>query len=117
MPRHKVKAGKSHLDRYASRPAVEALGELVWNSLDAEADRIQVRIERGSLGDGGPEFVARLWVKDNGHGIEPRTAVERFTMLGDSWKLGLSGRTMNGLRVLHGKEGRGRFYAYSSAIE
>ena len=86
---------------------------MIWNGLDAEADRVEVRIERGSLGDGSPEFVTRLWVEDNGHGIEPQTAVERFTMLGDSWKLRQSGRTINGLRVLHGKHGRGRFYAYS----
>lgn len=43
----------------------------------------------------------------------PSTAVERFTSLGDSWKLGLSGRSLNGKRVLHGRRGRGRFLAYS----
>ena len=113
MTRYKVRAGKSHLDRYAGQPAVEALAELIWNALDAEADRVEVRMERGSLGNDSPEFVTRLWVEDNGHGIEPQTAVERFRMLGDSWKVGLSGRTINGLRVLHGKHGRGRFYAYA----
>ena len=113
MSRHEVKAGKSHLDTYAGRPAVDALAELIWNGLDAEADRVEVRLERGSLGNGSPEFVTRLWILDNGHGIEPEAAVERFTLLGDSWKLRLSGRTVNGLRVLHGKHGRGRFFAYS----
>ena len=113
MSRHEVKAGKSHLDTYAGRPAVDALAELIWNGLDAEADRVEVRLERGSLGNGSPEFVTRLWILDNGHGIEPEAAVERFTFLGDSWKLRLSGRTVNGLRVLHGKHGRGRFFAYS----
>ena len=113
MSRHTVRAGKSHLDTYAGRSAVDALAELIWNGLDAEADRVEVRLERSSLGNGSPEFVSRLWITDNGHGIEPQTAVKRFALLGDSWKLGLSGRTVNGLRVLHGKHGRGRFYAYS----
>ena len=113
ISRHRVQAGKSHLDRYARQPAIDAVAELIWNGLDAEADNVEVRLERDSLGNGSPEFVTRVWVQDNGHGIEPPTAVERFTMLGDSWKLRQSGRTINGLRVLHGKYGRGRFYAYS----
>jgi hypothetical protein len=113
MGRHDVKAGKTVLERFASQPAVDALVELIWNSLDAEADQVVVRFDRGSLGDGGPEHVTRVRVEDNGHGIDPATAVERFTSLGDSWKLGLSGRSLNGKRVLHGRHGRGRFFAYS----
>lgn len=113
MSRHRVRAGKSHLDRYSHRSAVDAVAELIWNGLDAEADRVEVRLERASLGDESPEFVTRLWIIDNGHGIDPQTAVERFRLLGDSWKLHLSGRTVNRQRVLHGKNGRGRFYAYS----
>lgn len=84
MGRHDVKAGKTFLERFASQPAVDALVELIWNALDAEADRVVVRFDRGSLGDGSPEHVTRVWVEDNGHGIDPSTAVERFTSLGDS---------------------------------
>lgn len=113
MARHDVKAGKSVLERFASQPAVDAIVELIWNALDAEADEVTVRFERGSLGEGGPEHVTRVQVEDNGHGIDPETAVDQFTTHGDSWKLGLSGRTLNDKRVLHGRHGRGRFYAYS----
>lgn len=113
MGPHVVKAGKSVLERFASQPAVDALVELIWNALDAEADHVVVRFDRGSLGEGGVEHVTRVRVEDNGHGIQPATAVEQFTSLGDSWKLGLSGRTLNGKRVLHGRLGRGRFFAYS----
>ena len=60
-----------------------------------------------------PSSLLGYGILDNGHGIEPEASVERFTLLGDSWKLRLSGRTVNGLRVLHGKHGRGRFFAYS----
>jgi hypothetical protein len=113
MARHDVKAGKTVLERFASQPAVDAVVELIWNALDAEADNVTVRFERGSLGEGGSEHVTRVWVEDNGHGIDPATAVDRFTTHGDSWKLELSGRSLNGKRVLHGKHGRGRFFAYS----
>lgn len=113
MGRHDVKAGKTVLERFASQPAVDAVVELIWNALDAEADEVTVRFDRGSLGDGGPEHVTRVEVEDNGHGIDPETAVDRFTTHGDSWKLGLAGRSVNGKRVLHGKHGRGRFFAYS----
>lgn len=113
MARHTVRAGKSVLEGFAARPALDALVELIWNGLDAEADKVVVRFETSSLGDGGAERVSRVWVEDNGHGIEPATAIERFTSLGDSWKVGLSGRTLNDERVLHGRSGRGRFYAYA----
>jgi hypothetical protein len=113
MGRHQVKAGKSHLEQYSDRPPVDALVELIWNALDAEADRVAVKFERDSLGDGAAEHISRIWVEDNGHGIDPSTVVERFTSLGDSWKLGLNGLSLNGKRVLHGRQGRGRFFAYS----
>ncbi|MDP9332023.1 MAG: ATP-binding protein [Actinomycetota bacterium] len=113
MGRHDVKAGKTVLERFAERPAIDAVVELIWNALDAEADKVSVLFDRGSLGEGGAEHVTRVRVEDNGHGIEPATAVERFTSLGDSWKVGLVSRTLNGKRVLHGRQGRGRFFAYS----
>ncbi|HEV2811477.1 MAG TPA: ATP-binding protein [Acidimicrobiales bacterium] len=113
MGRHDVKAGRSVLERFASQPAVDAVAELIWNALDAEADQVVVRFDRGSLGEGSAEHLTRVRVEDNGHGIEPATAVDRFRSLGDSWKLGLAGRSLNDKRVLHGRHGRGRFFAYS----
>ncbi len=71
MARHGIKAGKTHLETYAGQPAVDALAELIWNGLDAEAKSVEVRLERGSLGDDAAEFVSRLWATDTGHGIEP----------------------------------------------
>lgn len=60
MPKHAVLAGKSALEPFASRPAIDALTELIWNALDAEADQVVVAFERGSLGDDGPEYLTRL---------------------------------------------------------
>jgi len=62
MARHGIKAGKTHLETFARQTAVDALSELIWNGLDAEADSIDIRMERGSLGDDAAEFVSRLWV-------------------------------------------------------
>lgn len=113
MSLHKVTVGESHLRPYSEKPAIDALAELIWNSLDAEADQVEVKLERESLGKDSPEFISHLSIFDNGHGIDPEMAVEQFTQLGDSWKQGLSGLTVNSKRVLHGNLGRGRFLAYS----
>src|SRR6185369_12264436 len=48
---------------------------------------------------------------DNGHGMDYRLAEETFGHLGGSWKK-TKLHTASG-RVLHGKEGRGRFKAFA----
>src|ERR1700728_2774722 len=110
-----VEAGQDHLQQYTKKSPIEALAELIWNSLDAEATTVDVDIETESMADDGRElpFVTRVTVSDNGHGINPDKTKEQFSSLGDSWKKGLNGRTLNGKRALHGSRGRGRFYAYS----
>ncbi len=111
----KIEAGRDHLLQYTKRPPVEALAELVWNSLDAEADLVEIEIDINSLGPSSREhsFVTQVRIKDNGHGMTPDIADRAFPKLGDSWKLGLNKRTANNLRILHGSQGRGRFFAYS----
>lgn len=64
-------------------------------------------------GDRAMYYVTRIEVSDNGHGITPEIAKSAFPSLGDSWKRKLNGRTLNGKRAMHGRLGRGRFYAYS----
>lgn len=110
-----IHAGQDHLQQFARRPAIDALTELIWNGLDAEADVVDVDIDVQSMIDGSREmtYVTRVTVRDNGHGMTPEKAQAAFASLGDSWKRGLSGRTVNGKRALHGSQGRGRFFAYS----
>ena len=110
-----VKAGRDHLAQYARQKAVNALAELIWNGLDAEADQVDVEIESSSMvaGDRAMYYVTRITVTDNGHGITPDIAGDAFSSLGDSWKRNLNGRTLHGRRALHGRLGRGRFYAYA----
>jgi len=110
-----IHAGKDHLQQFTRRSPIDALSELIWNGLDAEADEVDVDIEVESIGEGSRELshVSRITVKDNGHGITSDKASEAFPSLGDSWKRNLNGRTLNGRRTLHGSQGRGRFFAYS----
>jgi hypothetical protein len=109
-----VHAGQDHLLQFSRRPAIEALAELIWNGLDAEAELVDVDIETASLGpDSELLHITKITITDTGHGITPDLATRAFPSLGDSWKKGLSGRTVNGKRALHGSLGRGRFYVYS----
>ncbi len=110
-----IQAGQDHLEQFARKSPIDALAELIWNGLDAEALTVDVDIEVASLGDGPRAFsyITKVSVTDTGHGIDPDKAQEQFASLGDSWKRTLNGRTLNNERALHGSRGRGRFYAYS----
>jgi hypothetical protein len=111
MSLEQVRSGKDVLLRYSEKPAVEAVAELIWNGLDAEATLVTVDLDTsGSLDD---QAVTRVIVRDNGLGFGLERARSEFLAHGDSWKLSLNGRTQNDARVLHGRLGRGRFYAYS----
>jgi len=83
-----------------------SLAELVWNALDADADKVAIRFDRSQL-DG----LERIRVQDNGTGIPFADATELFGSLGGSWKK-MTQRTAKG-RSLHGKSGKGRFIAFS----
>jgi hypothetical protein len=85
------------------RPA-QALIELVWNGLDAEASDIKITADAGNIN------LQSITVVDNGHGMSWDEARERFRNLGGSWKK-LQKISKHGTRHLHGKEGRGRFRA------
>lgn len=81
--------------------------ELVWNSLDAEAENVSVSIGRTPM-DG----VDRIVLTDDGHGMTYDDAVRDFRKLGGSWKKGQT-FSQNGKRSLHGKKGQGRFRAFA----
>lgn len=94
-----------------SRPLM-ALAEVIWNGLDADADRVTVRFDKNKL-DG----LEAIRVKDDGNGINYDHAGNLFGTLGDSWKKSKN-RTTGG-RGLHGKSGKGRFRAFGlgSSVE
>src|SRR5687768_4958478 len=96
-----------HLERLASvRRPLLAIAELIWNALDADATKVEVQTERNGLG--GLDLIR---VTDNGRGISLGEAQAGFKNLGGSWKKS-SRRTKSG-RVLHGKDGQGRYKAFA----
>jgi hypothetical protein len=99
------------LQGYANKSPLEALAELIWNGLDAEASEVIVEYDTQSIG--GASHISAIRIKDNGLGITADRANTEFVCHGDSWKVGLNGKTETGKRVLHGRLGRGRFYAYT----
>ncbi len=85
---------------------VRAVEELIWNGLDADADEVTVRFARNAL-----QGIEAITISDNGSGIDPADREIAFGFLGGSPKKDKS-RTPGG-RVLHGKEGQGRFRAFA----
>ncbi|CAB9492898.1 ATP-binding protein [Alteromonas macleodii] len=101
----KVEVKKDHLDKVSRAPVLTALTELVWNAFDADADLVQVTIDRNDFG------LQAIHVKDDGMGIEHKDSKVLFSSLGGSWK-GLKNVSPKG-RFLHGKEGQGRFKSFA----
>lgn len=93
--------------RQSKSSAETGLAELIWNALDADAQSVSVKIDWGGLGvpDG-------IRIIDDGVGIVHHEAPALFKSLGGSWK-GAKKVTPKRRRELHGKEGRGRFRAFS----
>ncbi|WP_326762746.1 ATP-binding protein [Streptomyces phaeochromogenes] len=89
------------------REAVKAVLELVWNSLDADATKVDVTIERS-----GTTGIDKIVVADNGDGITPEKARTAFKQVGNSDKR-VGGTTGRLQRPLHGKAGRGRLRAFA----
>ncbi len=104
--RYTVEVQPDFLERQSKAKPVQAVAELVWNSLDADASRVDVQLEYGELG------MTKIVLRDNGHGIPHREAPELLRQLGGSWKKP-GGRTKTQQRVLHGYEGRGRFKVFA----
>jgi len=102
-----VEAQEDFLERLSGRgrPAT-AIAELIWNGLDADADRISIGIRRNLLG-----VIESIRVADDGHGMTLSQAEEAFSHLGGSWKQKRE-KTLERRRLLHGKDGKGRFRAF-----
>ena len=100
-----IKVQGDFVDRLTAARPVQAIAELIWNGLDAEATRINVRVEETSAGT-----LDAIVVEDNGHGFSLSEAQDLFTNLGGSWKRA-SRTSRSGTRMLHGEEGKGRFRA------
>lgn len=104
--RYTVEVQPDFLERQSKAKPIQAVAELIWNALDADASRIDVRLGYGEIG------LEKVVVRDDGHGIPHAEAPELFRQLGGSWKKP-GGRTKTKQRMLHGYEGRGRFKVFA----
>lgn len=86
---------------------VDALIELIWNSLDADALNVRVVFEDNKL-----DSLNSIKIIDDGVGIPFSEAMNIFKNLGGSRKKNKLKSDVYG-RFLHGKEGKGRLKAFS----
>lgn len=102
--RYRVQVEPDHLSQLAGAKPAQAVAELVWNALDADATTVNVNIEHDDVA------MRAVLVSDDGHGFSPSDAEALFGRVGGSWKRhGAKSRGKG--RLLHGKEGKGRFKA------
>jgi hypothetical protein len=101
-----VEVQPDFIERQSKARPIDALTEIIWNGLDADASRVDVRLSHTEFGLSG------ITVSDDGHGIPRAEASTVFTRLGGSWKE-RGGFTRAKGRMLHGFEGRGRFKAFA----
>ena len=87
---------------------VRALAELIWNSLDGDANTVRVEFEYNDIAGG----LSKIVIYDDGVGFSRSDAVSLFGNLGGSWKR-LVRHTKTKKRLIHGQEGRGRYKAFA----
>ncbi|PAP97622.1 MAG: ATP-binding protein [Mesorhizobium sp.] len=102
-----VEVQSDFIERQTKAQPTQALAELIWNALDADASRVSVEFDEDGLGG-----MSAIVISDNGDGIPYSDAPELFRNLGGSWKIHGARATKRG-RMLHGQEGRGRFKAFA----
>lgn len=109
MPRVRLQAEADHVETNLIHPndPARAVIELVWNSLDADATRVDVVYKRNLAG-----AIEGVAISDNGHGIPAEECPQTFRRIGGSWKKSARGSLELG-RPLHGKAGHGRLRAFA----
>jgi len=102
-----VQAQKDHILSLCTASPIQALTELVWNALDADAFDVKVDVIQNPLGG-----IDAIRVSDDGLGVNALQADTHFGNLGGSWKRDADKTPLSG-RVLHGSKGKGRFKAFA----
>lgn len=100
-----INVAKDHVESLTKVSGLTAITELIWNSLDADANSISIKTASNSLG------IYRITINDDGHGMSYNTAQIAFSNIGGSYKKNAGKSPKN--RVLHGKEGKGRLRAFA----
>ena len=95
------------IEKISKAPADRVVEELIWNSIDAEATKIEIKLGWNMMGG-----IDEVRVSDNGHGIDYAQAELIFQQIGGSPKR-LARRSPTLDRPYHGKEGEGRYKAFA----
>jgi len=106
MARSHVNVGKDHIQSLAKTSPLAAVEEIIWNALDSSSKRVETLLRMNDIGG-----VQDVEIIDYGTGIPIDELEQAFGNLGESKKIKQK-ETADG-RVLHGREGRGRFKALS----
>jgi len=93
---------KDHIESLTKANGINALAELLWNSLDADASEVKIEYVPTKLG-----YYEYIKIIDDGHGLTYEKAQDVFSRLGGSEKKTKT-QSPNG-RQYHGKEGKGRY--------
>jgi hypothetical protein len=100
-----IQAQADYLKKISNANPVDSIAELIWNSLDADAQNIKIKFLGSEIS------IDRIEISDDGEGFNYKLAIKTFGELGGSWKRN-NGSTKSGRRI-HGKEGHGRFKSFS----
>ncbi len=103
---YSVEVQEDYLKKITGDKPMQALAEIIWNALDADASEVAVSFNHNEL-----DTLSEVVVRDNGGSIARARAPEFFGRLGGSWKR--PGAQTDAGRFLHGQEGRGRFKAFA----
>jgi hypothetical protein len=83
-----IQVQDDHLQRISQvRKPILAVAELIWNALDADADRVDVILHDDKLGG-----IKSIEVSDNGHGMPYSDAEELFSRLAAPGSRAVTGR-------------------------
>ena len=100
-----IDVAPDHLESLTRGSGLTAVSELIWNSLDADAKMVRIKIIDDEVS------IKSVSVIDDGHGIHYDDAEYVFESLGGSVKKNKSHSPED--RILHGKEGKGRFKCFA----
>lgn len=107
MKKITVQVREDHLELLSRARPMNAISELIWNALDAEASEVRVEFVENALSG-----VDTLRILDNGLGLPYENAFVAFRNLGGSSKRE-ENRTVITHRFMHGQYGKGRFRAFA----
>ncbi|MGD9126159.1 MAG: ATP-binding protein, partial [Planctomycetia bacterium] len=106
MPEFEISVEEDYIESLAKlRNPIIAIEELIWNSLDADATKVDVKLTFNQIGG-----LTKIQVTDNGMGIKYNEYMQAFGGLGGSAKKEM--RLTSKGRIPHGKSGKGRFKAF-----